>query len=194
VCCGTKRLAEIACPADCVYLSTARDHPAAVVRRRQERDVATLVRLMRDFGERQSQLLLAATTIVAQHTPANALESLLDADVIDAVESMAATFETAARGVIYEQRPASRPAERLVAALKPLFAEGARHGGSAFERDAAVVLRRLAEGAREFTEGRVTADTAEKAGPRAFLDWLTRMAPAWQPRQRENEPSPLIVP
>jgi hypothetical protein len=33
VCCGTKRLVEIQCPSDCVYLAVSREHPpAAVVR------------------------------------------------------------------------------------------------------------------------------------------------------------------
>ena len=36
VCCGTKRQREIVCPPSCVYLSSAREHPAAVVQRRQE--------------------------------------------------------------------------------------------------------------------------------------------------------------
>jgi hypothetical protein len=194
VCCGTKRLTEIACPADCAYLTTAREHPAAAVRRRHERDLALLVRMMRDFGERQSQLFFAATTIVARHAPANALESLVDADVIDAAQAMAATFETASRGVIYEQRPSSRPAERLVAALKPLFAEGARQGGSAFDRDAAVVLRRIAESVREAAADGPDAGQPAIPKPRAYLDWLARMAPTWNPRNEGERASPLIVP
>ena len=40
ICCGTKRLVEIQCPSNCAYLASAREHPAAVVRRQQERDVA----------------------------------------------------------------------------------------------------------------------------------------------------------
>ena len=39
MCCGTKRLAEIRCPSDCTYLVSAREHPAAVVRRQQETGV-----------------------------------------------------------------------------------------------------------------------------------------------------------
>ena len=39
VCCGTKRLVEIPCPDSCPYLASAREHPAAVVQRRQERDL-----------------------------------------------------------------------------------------------------------------------------------------------------------
>ena len=63
----------------------------------------------------------------------------------EAAAALAATFETAARGVIYEHRPASLPAERLATALKPVLAEAGKGSASAFERDAAVVLRRLEE-------------------------------------------------
>ena len=43
VCCATKRLVEINCPSECPHLASAREHPAAAVRRRQERDVAVLM-------------------------------------------------------------------------------------------------------------------------------------------------------
>ena len=76
---------------------------------------------------------------------------------------MAATYETAARGVIYEHQPASRPAERLVRDMRPLLAE-ARHGfASSFEAGAAVVLRRIAESVRELRQ-------VESHNRRAYLD------------------------
>ena len=186
VCCGTKRLVQIQCPADCAYLATARDHPAAVVVRQQHRDVAFVAQSIRDFSERQSELFfLIATTLVrdaGRGEPPSTLslggtevpgdlrlmDSLLDDDVADAMNALAGTFETAARGVIYEHRPASLPAERLVATLKPLVAEAGRGLGSSFERDAAAVMRRIAEAARE-TRG------VEPQNRRAFLDLLGRV-------------------
>jgi hypothetical protein len=110
--------------------------------------------------------------------------------VAAATDAMAATFETAARGIIYEQRPPSLPAERLTVALKPMFLEAGRGGGSAFERDAAVVLRRLGDVVRD-------AAVSEPANRRAFLDWLARMSQTWRasgPDSASTEPSPLIVP
>jgi hypothetical protein len=168
VCCGTKRLTEIACPADCVYLASAREHPAAAVRRQQERDVARLTRMLRDLGDRQSEVLLAVMTHVARHEDPAELQALIDEDVIDAAAALAATFETAARGVIYEHRPASRPAARLMASLKQHLADLGRRAGSAFEREAAVVLRRIEEAARE-------ARASEPDNRRAFLAWLRRV-------------------
>jgi hypothetical protein len=191
VCCGSKRLTEIACPASCPYLATAREHPPATVRRQQERDLALLIKAVRDFGERQSQLFFATAATIVRHTPDNPLESPVDADVLAAAEAMAATFETAGRGVIYEHRPSSRPAERLVAVLKPMFIEAGRGSGSSFERDAAVVLRRVAE---------VVGDAAgaEPGNRRVFLEWLARISQSWGPAASDTpaapQPSPLIVP
>jgi hypothetical protein len=94
--------------------------------------------------------------------------------------------------VIYEHRPASLPAERLMSALKPLLAEAGRNGGTAFERDAAVVMRRVEEAAREARAG-------EEGNRRAFLDLLGRVirktdADQGEPAGPGMEPPRLIVP
>lgn len=160
---------QIRCPSDCAWLASAREHPPAVVARQQQRDLGLLVHFMRDFSERQSRLFFLINTSIAGYQPPE-LQLLVDDDVAEAAEAMAATYETASRGVIYEHRPASLPAERLCAALKPLLAEAGKGGGSAFERDAALVLRRVGEAARE-----VRAQDAENH--RAYLDLLTRVIP-----------------
>src|SRR5260370_22071701 len=65
VCCGTKRLVQIQCPADCAYLASAREHPAAAIVRQQHRDVSFVAQSIRDFSDRQSELFfLIATTLV----------------------------------------------------------------------------------------------------------------------------------
>lgn len=135
--------------------------------RQQQRDIGLLVQFMRDFSQRQSQLFLLINTFLVQYEPGDLL-SLIDADVAEATAALAATFETAARGVIYEHRPASLPAERLTAALKSVLAEAGHGGGSAFERDVAVVLRRVAEAV-----GDVRA--LDQDNRRAFLDLLGRV-------------------
>src|SRR5438067_12053559 len=144
VCCGTKRLTQIACPSDCPWLASAREHPAAAVVRQQQRDTAMLMQAMRDFDQRQSQLFLLINTFLLRYQPSE-LQPLVDDDVVEAMSALASTYETAARGLIYEHRPASLPAERLVTALKPILGQAAEGGGSAFERDLAVVLRRAEE-------------------------------------------------
>ena len=79
--------------------------------------------------------------------------------------ALSSTFETAVRGVIYEHRAASAPANRLASALKSAI-EGARPSTTPSDRDAAVVLRRIEQAARELR-------TLDPSG-RAFLDLLAR--------------------
>src|SRR5262249_37546620 len=142
VCCATKRNVEIQCPADCAYLASAREHPAAAVVRQQQRDIGLVMQFVRDFNERQSQLFLFINTFLKKYQPPD-FESLIDDDVAEAMKALAATYETASRGVIYEHRPASLPAQRLVTALTPVLSDAGKSGGSSFERDAAVVMRRI---------------------------------------------------
>jgi hypothetical protein len=166
VCCGTKRNVEIRCPADCVYLASAREHPAAAVVRQQQRDVSLVMQFLRDFNERQSHLFLFINTFLMKYQPPE-LESLIDDDVVEAMRALASTYETAARGVIYEHRPASLPAQRLATALTPVLAEAGTGGGTSFERDAAVVMRRI-----ERAVGEVRA--TDRPNRRAYLDLLRR--------------------
>ena len=168
VCCGTKRLTAIRCPNDCTYLASAREHPPSIVVRQQERDVGLFVHFTRDFGRRQSELFLVIGAFIAQYQPPE-LQRLLDADVEDAAGALASTFETASRGVIYEHRPQSGSAERLAMAIRPLLSEAAAgRGGTAFERDAAVVLRRVADAAGEMRR-------LHPGSQQAFIDFLARV-------------------
>jgi hypothetical protein len=168
VCCGTKRLVEIACPADCIYLSASREHPAAVVVRRQQRDLTQFIQALRDFDERQSRLFVAINTAIVRYQPSD-LHTIVDEDAIAAAAAVAATFETAARGVIYEHRPATRTAERLAGAIRQMLAEaGGGGGGTNFERDAAIVLRRIEQTAR-------AAHDDDPGNPRAYLGLLDRV-------------------
>ncbi len=167
VCCGTKRLTQIPCPSDCTWLASAREHPPAVLVRQQQRDVGLLVQFMRDFSQRQSQLFFLVTAFLVKYQPAE-LQPLIDEDVAEAANALAGTFETASRGVIYEHRPASLPAERLAAALKPAIAEAGQGAGSSFERDAGVVFRRVAEAVQDVR-------ALDAGNRRAFLDLLGRV-------------------
>jgi hypothetical protein len=167
VCCGTKRLTQIPCPSDCTWLASAREHPPAAFVRQQQRDVGLLVQFMRDFSQRQSQLFFLVTAFLVKYQPAE-LQPLIDEDVSEAANALAGTFETASRGVIYEHRPASLPAERLAAALRPAVAEAGQGAGSSFERDAGVVFRRVAEAVQDVR-------AVDAGNRRAFLDLLGRV-------------------
>jgi hypothetical protein len=196
VCCGTKRLTEISCPSDCSYLSASRTHPAAVVQRRQEKDLRFLLPLIADLTESQYRLLLFFQGIVLQHSAA-AVPSLLDEDVAAASTAVAATLETAGKGIIYQHHAPSLPAQRLAARIEASLRELTAQAGSqaaALERDAATALRRIA----------ATAEQASKALPGdehpVYVKLLARLmsAAAGAAEPGEGAPPPragsLIVP
>lgn len=193
ICCGTKRLTEIRCPGDCPYLASAREHPPAATVRQQQRDLTLFASAVRDFSNRQSELFLLVTTFLGRYASPE-LQPLRDDDVVDASAALAATLETASRGVIYDHRPASVPAERLVSALKTLLAEAGGNGGSAFDRDAALVFRRVEDMVRALRSG----DGASSPG--AFLELLKRVLPPGDDSLGRGaagasaEPPRLIVP
>jgi hypothetical protein len=191
VCCGTKRLVQIKCPSDCAWLVTAREHPPAAIVRQQQRDVGLLVQFLRDFSQRQSQLFFLITTFLVRYE-APEFQTLLDDDVAEAMSALAATFDTASRGLIYDHRPASVVAERLTTALKPVLAEAGRGAGSAFERDAAVVLRRVEEAVGDIR-------ALDQGNRKAFLDLLGRVVtktpdPGTEPAGDASDRPRLIVP
>src|SRR5438552_10625665 len=103
VCCGTKRLVEINCPADCIYLTTAKAHPPAVVQRQLEHDRALLLPLLGGMSERQARVFLMLAAVIARHQ-GDPFRKLIDEDIALAAEALAATLETSARGIVYEHR------------------------------------------------------------------------------------------
>lgn len=147
VCCGTKRLVEINCPPDCGYLSTARTHPPAIVQRQQEIDRAMLLPLLQGLSERQARLFLMLAAVTSRHQ-SDPLQKLVDDDIAQAAGALAATLETAAKGIVYEHQPASLAAGRLMAELKSVVDEVVKNAGSALERDAAIALRRIEHAAK----------------------------------------------
>lgn len=194
VCCGTKRQVEIRCPPTCAYLSSARTHPAAVVRRRRENDLRFVLPLVQDLTEPQHRLLLFFETIVLRHAH-GALPPLHDQDVAAGAAAVAATLETARKGIIYEHQAESAPAQRLAGELSRAVAELVAKPGApaaaAVERDAAIALRRLEQGAR-------TAATAmPEDPPPVYLSLLARVlshSTAEGAEAADESGSGLIVP
>ena len=189
VCCGKKRLVEIACTSSCVHLAAAREHPAAATRRQQERDVALLLPSIRHLTERQHQLFFLFQTVIVRHTP-EGLARLVDSDVADAAAAVASTLETAARGVIYEHSAQSRPAQRLASEFKGILEEMREHGAAVYDREAALVLRAIEQGAREVGAG---------AAPTDYLELVARLlhvnrAAAGQAVPEPSRHSSIVLP
>jgi hypothetical protein len=166
VCCGTKRLTEIDCPSECVHLASAREHPAAVVRRQQERDAGIIVPTIRHLTERQQQLFFLFHAVIARHTP-DGLARLVDEDVAEATSALARTIETAARGVIYEHSPQSIPAQKLAGELKAMLAEARQAGASIYDGEIAITLRAIEAGARDVNKA--------VDGDASYLDLMRRL-------------------
>jgi hypothetical protein len=189
VCCGTKRLVEITCPPDCRYLKSAETHPPASVRRQQERDLGFLMAMNDGLSPAQSELYWAVLTFVAGFR-SDPLVKVVDEDLADGVASLAATYETAGRGVIYEHRPQSLIAQRFVTDLQGFLGALAKESQAAarrVERDAAVVLRRLEAGARNVTK---TADE----GPSTALDIISRAVTNAARQTASKGSAPLVEP
>jgi hypothetical protein len=188
ICCGTKRLVEIQCPDTCPHLVTAREHPAAVVKKQQERDVAVLLPTISHLTERQHQLFFLIHSVIARHKP-DALSRLLDQDVAEAVSAVAATFETAGRGVLYEHSPASLPAQRLARDITSMFAEARAHGTRIYDGEAAIALRAIERGAREAQK--------QANDDRAYISLVSRLLHVRNPPSTEETAKPassLILP
>lgn len=169
VCCGTKRLVEIRCPETCVYLSAARQHPPAVEQRQQARDTAVLIPVLRELSNGQQQLLFLLFGL-ARRESSDPLQPLRDEDVADAAAALASTYETAARGVIYEHQPQSLPAQRFMAAVRDVFDQVSKEAGRIFaNQDAPRALRALEHAAR--TSGHALRDPR----PTAFLELAARV-------------------
>jgi hypothetical protein len=195
VCCATKRLSEIACPESCAYLASARIHPAAAIQRRQERDLRFLLPLVSDLTEPQSRLMLFFQAVILRHA-AEAIPAVLDIDVAEAAAAVAATLETARKGVIYQHEPVSIPAQRLASAL--------REGLVALKPESAAVARLEADGATALRQIERAARTAQDvlSGDEApiFLGVIKRvLADRSAHRDEVEKPAtpdggPLIVP
>jgi hypothetical protein len=186
VCCGTKRIVELACPATCIYLEHAHRHPAASVKRQQESDLTVLMAALGRVSEPQLELFfLIQTAILKFHAGARTqgTATLTDADVAQAAGAVAATCETAARGVVYEHQAQSMTAEGLRRELTTVLGEVGRGGGSRFEREAAEVLRGIARGAAHET-------LPPGAGP---VDYLSLVARVLQTPQPSAGTSPSII-
>jgi len=167
VCCATKRLVVIACPENCRYLESAQRHPAAVVKRQIDADVAVLMATMGRLSEQQLQLFFLLQSMVLAHKP-DGLGRLVDSDVALATGALAAALETASKGLIFEEATSSVVAEGLRRALKPVVAEVTKSGGARAEREVAVVLRGMERGAKH--DGGLIPE-----GDSAYLDLVGRV-------------------
>jgi hypothetical protein len=178
VCCATKRLIEIQCTEDCRYLDAAHRHPAAVVKRQIDQDLAVLMSSLGRLSEQQLQLFFLLQSMVLSYKP-DGLVRLTDADVALATSALAKSLETASKGVIFDEAIPSLPAEGLRRALKPMIEEVTKDGGSRAQREVAIVLRGIERGGNH--EGGLIP-----SGDTSYLELVGRVF-----QQRPQQPRPL---
>lgn len=178
-------MTEIACPPTCGYLQSAKSHPAVAIRKREERELRLVASTLHATTERQRTLFAFIQTVIVQHA-ATAMPQPIDRDIAEAAGAMAATFETAAKGLIYEQQPASLPAQRLAHDLRERIEKTLRPGERPMDRDLAVALRR--------TETLATRAAAElERGDRSYLEFLQRRMAAGEAPADAAAGEPLII-
>ena len=119
------------------------------------------------FSEARQQLFLFALTLVDKFR-GDGLDAASDEDAASAAAALAGTYETASRGLIYEQRPDSIPAQRMADGLKNMFEQLGRGRPSGFAADAAAVLRQLEDRIR-------VVQRSTPGDSRAFLGLAGRM-------------------
>jgi hypothetical protein len=182
-CCGTKRLVEIDCPRDCVYLTGA--HAPAWPGRETERlrDMRRIAPFVQGLSETQGQLLMVAlvglTGIRAQR------KDLTDRLVLDATQALRKTVETRGHGILYEHSAEDLRAQGLVRELRGLFEAKGEDGApvSPSDADMLAVLAAL--------EGATTAALKE-GSLTEFLDTAARVASQMRRETVARQP-PLIV-
>jgi hypothetical protein len=151
-------------------------------------DREMFVPLLQGLTERQASVFLTFGAVTAHHR-GELLQRLMDVDIAQAAGALASTLETSSRGIIYERQPASLPAARLMTELKTKVDEIVKSGGSALERDAAIALRRIEQGANAVVQVRPNTNEFQQALARVI-------SPQNGVEQGETKAplSPLIVP
>ncbi len=182
-------MTEIPCPADCRYLSSAREHPAGVVQRQRDHDISLVLPTIRHLTERQYQLFFLLHSVIARHKPQE-LTRLLDSDIAEATGALAATLETTGRGVIYEHVPQGLPARALAAEIKVALSRLPEQGATVYNGETAIVLRAIERGAIEIRP--------HEGGDAAYAALILRLLQLTPASPSPSEPSPdstaLIVP
>lgn len=178
-------MSEIDCPPDCVHLVSARAHPSATAMRQQEADVAVLLPSIRELTERQYQLFFLFQNVIAQTGP-EGLSRVTDADVAEAAATVAASLETAARGIIYEQSPQSPMARKLAEGFRALMAQVREQGATVFDREAAITLRAIEQGAK------TVGGPADTTGT-GYIDLVARLLQVKRGKPAGTQPASSII-
>ena len=189
VCCGTEREVTLDCPSDCPWLQQARKNENAEHLRELDREaLMPEIEVPEAFLYQHEPLVGGLSFAIAKASKAD--RSVYDRDVIQALTSMAKSYETLVNsGLVVEEKTANLGQQAIAAELRKMIEEyrqvEAKQLGYSRLRDsealkAMVFLLRLALGR---TSGRPKS--------RAFLDFLWAQFPEKNTKESESR---IIVP
>ena len=153
--------------------------------------MAILLPTLGGLTERQYQLFFLLQSLVARHRP-DGLAQLTDSDLAEAAAALAASFETAAKGVLFEHTPQSALARSLMLEMRESLRAISEKAGRAVDQEAIPVLRCIERGARE-------THASTGGGETAYLSLVGRLLqqspePAGPQPAQEPSPSGIILP
>ena len=185
-CCGTKRLVEIDCPSDCIYLTGAHAPAWDGKQAEHRRDVLRIASQVQALGEKQVPLFfLALAGLAGMRTRRR---DLSDRFVLQAVTALRKTAETRGHGILYDHPAEDLRAQGLVHDLRGLFESRDAEGRpvSPADSDLLPVLTAL--------EGAIEGTLKEDAGPTAFLETAVRFAGELRREERETNQRLIVEP
>jgi hypothetical protein len=187
ICCGSEREVTIDCPSDCAYLIASRQH----YEERRELDREHLPfgdqEVPRSILQTYSDLFTALSYKISAYAAEN--PSLVDTDVQPSLAALAETYQTLAKGIVYE-KPPDQPLQREL--YKRLWDEVEDFKKSSRrELIAAVSVRDgdIRDVLILFTQLAALRSNGRPKG-RAFIDALRRQ---FKPGTFAKASSPLIV-
>ncbi len=192
-CCGEQREVTLDCPSDCVYLQQARQHERSRSLETPHRNALfPNVEIGEQFLYEQEHLILGLSFALAKSAKAD--RSIRDSDLISALTTLAASYETlATSGLHYENAGTNIVHQAIAAEIQNMVKEyreaEQKHTGTSRLRDSDV-LRALV-----FLLRMGLTRTSGRPKARAFVEFLFAQFPKPQSAiAAPDEASRIIVP
>jgi len=142
--------------------------------------------IIQTFTQQQNQIFLFLLLTVHRFRSKSSVR-LLDEDIVEAANALAATLETASKGIIYEHRPTSLPAQSLTAELAKALKDLNERAERSLDGDSTIALRGIKRAASD-------AQTTLSEGETSCLDWLDRLASNFEVSPQHGTTTPNQTP
>ena len=179
-CCGSLRIVEIDCPADCHWLGGGASAAWEGRETEKRRDARRLAPHLARLPEGAHGLLFVTLTSLGGLRQGD----LDDYALLEAFAALRKTAETLQSGVLYEQRSEDPRAQVVIDTLRPLH-QAALEQEKARPADVVALLRALESSAREAI--------AEGKSATTLVETLRRIHQEIQVRELQRASSPRIV-